>query len=172
MRFRRLKKLLWTSRERLLSLALVPAFLLGTLPHAACICSDGHRQENCPALACRSLSQETGATASSDCCCQVKSAHQARSCCAVKKHDAARVGSSVPAGTIAKGSTCCQRIVEAPAPASAVKHDQIAKRIAFDLVADVALPAIFSPQSRPALVRFDAPNTPLDLVIILQRLTI
>src|SRR5438874_13838811 len=84
--FRRAKKLVYASRERILSLVLLPAFFLGTLPHTACICADGHREAFCRATTCRFLAQRSNTDACGQCsCCKGSgSACDKRSCCQAK----------------------------------------------------------------------------------------
>ena len=52
----------------ILSLALLPAFLYGTLPHTACICADGHREEHCRALAGKRCDKSSAVSAPCSCC--------------------------------------------------------------------------------------------------------
>src|SRR3954466_10017710 len=97
--FRRIIKLA-AHRERILALVLVPAFFLGTMPRAACICADGHRETSCRAATCR---------ANSGCGCSCCKSHQCRSCCHSKP--------SHSADGLSAEAKCCQPIVEAPSPA-------------------------------------------------------
>src|SRR5437773_899580 len=114
---RRIKSLARTYRERLLSLVMLPAFFLGTLPHTACICADGHREALCRAGACRSINTASGATTCCGCsCCKNRSAGTTRSCCQAKGCCAAK---HKAADGIAAKNSCCRPFVEASAPAVA-----------------------------------------------------
>src|SRR4030095_13225105 len=91
--FRRIAKQMHAHREPIVSLLLMPAFLIGTMPHTACICADGHREVVCPAMAGRFTLQRSNAGASSE-----------RSCCSAK------VGCcSQPSAWRARRASCLQR---------------------------------------------------------------
>src|SRR5205809_397178 len=108
------------SRERVLSLVMLPAFFLGTLPHTACICADGHREAVCRAGACMAINNGAGATTCCGCsCCKDRGTPGARSCCQAKSCCAAK-HKTTPKNGIAAENSCCQPIVEAPAPATAL----------------------------------------------------
>src|SRR5436305_8904639 len=83
--FRNLKKRAMAHRERLVSLVLLPAFFLGTMPHIACICADGHREDFCKATLCVAVSSGSSNSASCGCsCCKSHGNQQLPSCCRAK----------------------------------------------------------------------------------------
>ncbi len=172
--FRRLSKLARTYREKILSLVVLPAFFLGTLPHTACICADGHREEFCKAAACRSIASGSSTTACCGCsCCQNRGSDQGRSCCKDKCCERP-TGSTAPAGGLtAKTGTCCQPIVEAPAPAATSSKAELGAKADF-VAAVVPFPsAILANEIRPVMepIGYSTPP-PLDVVIVFLHLTI
>src|SRR5438128_731824 len=119
----RIKTLVRIHRERMLSLVMLPAFFLATLPHTACICADGHREALCQAGICRAINSASGATTCCGCsCCKNRSAGTARSCCQAKSCCAAK---HKTADGIAAKNSCCQPIVEASAPAVAAAKTNV-----------------------------------------------
>ena len=172
--FRRTKKLVRIHRERLLSLVLLPAFFLGTFPHTACICADGHREEFCQATTCHFRGQHSATNSCSGCsCCRDHSKGEPRSCCQAKHGRCAPSNREPAAGLMAKTGSCCHPFVEAPNPVVvAAKSDLTAKSIsAFQIV---AVPVLWLAQDvRPTFERVqDSTPPPLDAVIVFQRLTI
>jgi len=160
----RLSSQLRLTRQALLSLALLPVFLWGTLPHIACICADGHREEHCRALSgqVRALRSATSTKCS---CCQ--SRNGARSCCQTAKHER-----QSPTNLIASGS-CCHPIVESPAPL--VLTGKIQPPTKATLVAAIAPLAEFdTAPTNHALRQWHRLSTPppLDVVIVYLHLTI
>jgi len=168
--FRRMKKLVRAHRERMLSLVLLPAFFLATLPRQACICPDGHRERTCNALACGL----GGASCSCGCtCCKSSGPTQQRSCCQAMHRHAAPPGQQPVSGLTAAKGSCCQPIMEAPAPVVSANKGALAKQIESAVAMDVVLPLFVAPSVRPGFTWTDAPDTPpLDVVIVFQRLTI
>lgn len=173
--FRRMNKLMHAHRERILSLVLLPAFILGTLPHTACICADGHRESSCKVAACRSLA--SGPRASSCCgcdCCKPRESQDGRLCCQAKQHcQSVAPGQQPLSGLIASGSTCCHPITEAPAPATSFAKADVGSKQKQAAVAEITPALTLAGKTCLAfdLVDFSGPP-PLDLVIVLQRLTI
>lgn len=153
------------TRRGLLSLALLPAFLYGTLPHTACICADGHREEHCRALAGQRC-DKTSATSAPCTCCKARQTHNARNCCQANEEGLPRTG------LIASGA-CCHPIVEAPAPVVPTAKADLASKST--LVAAVAtVPEPLSADSYRPLRHSDHLSTPppLDVVIVYLHLTI
>src|SRR4051812_7368719 len=113
---RRMSKLIRAHRERVFSLVMLPAFFLGTLPQAACICADGHRETNCPAMT---------ATRGEHGCCSKANKTATKSCC---QHGVCQAGNHpTPAsGLAAKNGSCCKPVVETPAPAVTTKKTHVA----------------------------------------------
>src|SRR5947207_3563752 len=127
--FRKAKKLVVASRERILSLVMLPAFFLATLPHTACICADGHREEFCRATACRFLGAKTCGECS--CCQESAAACQKSSCCHAKHSQPDSSKSKTPTtGLTAKTGSCCNPIVEAPGPAVTAGKGQLPSKSA------------------------------------------
>ncbi len=173
--FRRIRKLVWPHRERLLSLVMLPAFLLGTLPPSACICADGHYEPFCRVAICRALASGSSSTACCGCsCCKGRSSNQGgESCCAGKSSCTQQHGSTPVGGVAAKAGSCCQPIVELPAPAAQASEMELDKQL--PLVATIESLSSFSSANevRPTLERnsFSTPP-PLDVVIVFLHLTI
>lgn len=169
---RRIRKLVWPHRERLLSLVMLPAFFLGTLPHTACICADGHREPFCRAAAC--TASGSSRTACCGCsCCKDRGSHEGRSCCQGKSCQPTN-GSSTPAsGLAAKTGSCCQPIVEAPAPAAKTSKVELDKHLVLVATIESFSSLAAANEVRPALERssFSTPP-PLDAVIVFLHLTI
>src|SRR6478609_5338551 len=97
----------YLTRRGIFSLALLPAFLCGTLPHTACICADGHREEHCRALSRHTSAPTSAGKLRCNCC---KPRDEAPDCCQTEKQDSQR-----QAGLTASGN-CCHPIIETPAP--------------------------------------------------------
>jgi hypothetical protein len=169
-----IKRLIRTSGERLISLVLLPAFFLGTMPHTACICADGHREEFCKATLCRAIGQGSRVSSCCGCsCCKNAGGQQARSCCQ-KKGCQPTKGSGVPAnGLTAKTGSCCNPFVEAAAPSTLAGKTNLGSQLM--VVATIAAPSTFqvAEELHPALDRssFSTPP-PLDAVIVYLHLTI
>ena len=170
--FRRVINLACLHRERLLSLALLPVFLWGTMPRTACICADGHREAFCRAAVCSAV--DGGRTTSACCGCSCcgkdsspnsKNGSQAKSCCAAKQK------TTRPSGVAARNS-CCQPFIESSVLAVAVKKIDSATQL--QVAATTPLVALNGADGiGPTLQRgsFCTPP-PLDVVIVFQHLTI
>jgi hypothetical protein len=168
--FRRINKLVHVSRERLLSLVMLPAFFLATLPHTACICGYGHRESRCNASACCTIKQGKLTDVSCGCpCCQSK---HGKACCCKAKPAASGCEKCPPSGLAAKNGNCCQPIVEAFAPAKGVEKVSLVSPL--DVATGVLLPAVADAEPslllRRALDHHGPP--PLDVVIVYLHLTI
>jgi hypothetical protein len=172
--FRRIRKLVWPNRERLLSLVMLPVFFLATLPHTACICADGHREASCKAWACRAGASESSKAASRGRgCCTDCGAKKGRSCCPKKAGESAKHDSLPVSGLVLSTGSCCHPIIEAPAAAIAPSK---AKQASDQLIAAVVhpLPALASTVAvRPSFDRVHSSTPPpLDAVILYLHLTI
>jgi len=171
--FRSIRKIVWTHRERLLAAVMLPAFFLASQPHNACLCADGHREPFCQAALCRAHALGVKSAACCGCsCCQLHGATQRRSCCQKAARDGAESSTAAAHGLSARASTCCQPIIEAPAPA--IKSNKVERpshphRIAFvePLVDALDVAARFDVH-----VAHSSTPPPLDAVIVFHRLTI
>jgi len=151
------KKFGGRSHERVISLAMVPILLLGTIPHAACICADGHREKFCRA--------RMGITAGAP------AVAQKRNCC---RRQVAPVTAATPLATtcLARPKSCCRPVLELPFPVTdSVKNSSSPQpQLTIEThVCDSQRPSALS----PILER--APHSsppPLDAPIVYSRLTI
>ena len=171
---RTIKKLVWPHRERILSLVMLPAFLLGTLPHTACICADGHREPCCRAGACMSSASTSSRTACCGCsCCKDRSSPEGQACCSGKSCCAGKHSSKPVDGLAAKTGSCCHPFVEAPAPAAKTSKVELDKQLPLLATIESFSSLAAANEVRPALERnsFSAPP-PLDAVIVFLHLTI
>jgi hypothetical protein len=152
------------TRRGLLSLALLPAFLYGALPHTACICADGHREEHCRALSRHSSAPQSATKSECSCC---KARQGAPSCCQAAGSQAQSHSASMAAGT------CCRPIVESPAPLIRSANVQTAaKPLALATLVPVdELLAADAFQLVRSWRHFSTPP-PLDVVIVYLHLTI
>ena len=170
--FRRIRKLVWSNRERLLSLVMLPAFVLTTLPHTACICADGHREEFCRAAACRAINSGDVKSVCCGCsCCKDRGSDGVRTCCKTKHQAPSR---SVPAdGLAAKPATCCQPVIAVPATAIKTKKVELESTLQFVTAIEFVTTHWGTDDFRPAIAwnSFATPP-PLDAVIVFQHLTI
>jgi hypothetical protein len=167
--FRRIAKQMHAHRERIVSLMLMPAFLIGTMPHTACICADGHREVVCPAMAGRFTLQcsNAGARSERSCCSEKVGCCSKASCCRGRQ-------SRPPAsGLFAKTGSCCHPIVEAPAPVAPTSKGDVATTSALAATAQ-SPPSILLANDFPRAYQQVAHSTPppLDVVIVYLRLTI
>jgi len=160
---RKAKKLALASREKLVSLVLLPAFFLGSLPQTACICADGHREATCPMLG------QQAAEAGRSCCQKATSA--AKSCC---KNCSAKSNQSPSACHIAaQGNSCCQRVIEAPAAASVAKRSDVDNQSLQLTIGATASSFVVAAHLWPTTIpAIDSTPPPRDVVIELSRLTI
>src|SRR3954469_16386543 len=159
---RKTKKLLLASRERLVSLVLLPAFCLGSLPQTACICADGHREASCPML--RQQATEAGRA-----CCQ-KSASVRKTCCG--NCSAKSSQSPSECRIAAQAGSCCHPVVEAPAAATAAKRSDLIDQLPQPVASGVPSWFVVAAQTWPAILpAIDSTPPPRDVVIELSRLT-
>jgi hypothetical protein len=171
---RSIRKFVWPHRERLLSLVMLPAFFLASLPHTACICADGHREPFCRAGACHAVASGSSATARCGCNCrQAGGSTQKRDCCEQEACEP-KERDGVPAdGLVAKSGPCCQPFVEAPIPA--IKASKVEQPLRDGLVAFVQSlhPPLHTANDHPSIdLLHSSKPPPLDAVILFQRLTI
>jgi hypothetical protein len=155
------------NRQRLISLVLIPAFSAGTLPHTACICADGHREEHCRAI--QPLVVPHGTSAAKCNCCSSRSTAGAAG--NVSCHGRGLQVASPSALTI--GKSCCQPIIEGPASAIPVSKTDVhlgAKCVGLAFTQDSTLPGASISFSRPAAHPGGPP--PLDAIIVYLHLTI
>ncbi|HEX5104011.1 MAG TPA: hypothetical protein VFV87_09390 [Pirellulaceae bacterium] len=168
--FGRFRKLAARSRQRLLSLVMLPAFFLATLPHTACICGDGHRVARCNAVACCAIKAGKSTGVSCGCpCCQ---SHSGKPCCCKAKQAKPACDKCPLPGLAAKTGNCCQPVIEAPAPAKSV--EKVSPVSPLD-VAIGGLPPTFADAAPGLLARRVLDHhgpPPVDVVIVYLHLTI
>jgi hypothetical protein len=155
---RSFSKLALAHSRRLLSLVLLPALVLGTLPQTACLCADGHVEMACRALAARSAAKHCNGCSH----CQ-PAGQQVRSCCQ---------GHATQPGLAACGTNCCHPLTVAPAPATMAGKVKVEAQQLVAVVVDEAPPALFAGKLQPAICTLDSRPPPFDAVIVFQRLTI
>ncbi len=172
--FHRIGKLVWLNCERLLSLVMLPAFFLGTLPHTACICADGHREPSCNASACRARAFESSKAACCGCiCCKDCGTKHGRSCCQKQASKSHKHNSVSVNGLVAMTGSCCHPIIEVPAAAIGPNKaqqslDQVVAAVGHPLPALASTVAV-----RPSIDRVHTSTPPpLDAVIVYLHLTI
>ncbi len=169
---RHVLKLVWPHRERFLSLVMLPAFFLATLPHAACICGDGHHEANCNAAACRAIKQGKSSGVSCGCpCCQMQSGKPYCCCKAKQQRDGSPDRAPAP-GLATHTGNCCHPIVESPFPAQGIEKISLPSQ--FDVVVNELSPTIVDAgQFRLAQRALDFHGPPpLDAVVVYLHLTI
>jgi len=172
--FRQLTKQVRASREKIISLLLVPSILLGTMSHTVCICADGHREEFCQAVLRGPPGKASSNAVHGGCsCCKDPDSHSVPSCCKGKASHASG-GSTAPAeGASAKNGSCCHPSVEAPAPASGSGKADVGWQLT--QVATIDLPPVLlsADEFQPTLDRSSfATPPPIDAVIVFLHLTI
>jgi len=156
-------KLVVANREKLVSLVLLPAFFLGSLPQTACICADGHREASCPMLR-----QQQAESARS--CCQ-KSASAPKSCCKNGSSKTNQLPSKCQVA--AQGRSCCHPVIEAPAAAAAAKRSEVDNQPLQLTVSASASSFVVAAELWPTTIpTIDSTPPPRDVVIELSRLTI
>lgn len=173
--FQRLQRLASAYRERILSLVMLPAFFLGTLPHTACICADGHREAFCPATACRFLGARASENTCSghSCCIRESSACENRTCCQAKLDQPSSLDTASGTTLIAQTESCCHPIVEAPAAALTSPKSELASKSAFVAAIEPLATLWSADRVRPAF-EWNQHSTPppIDTVIVYLHLTI
>ena len=171
---RKVKKLVAAYRERLVSLVLVPAFFLATMPHTACICADGHREAFCRAALCRMMGAQFGESTCCGCsCCKAGATCEKRSCCKAKHSQEKPIDTSSGAGLIAKTGSCCLPYVEIPDPGVTAGMSDL-KVNSTQVTAIAPLPTLLPADTiRPTFERtHHSTPPPLDTVIVYLHLTI
>jgi len=134
-------------------LAMLPVFVVGTLPQVACICADGHREMACPKL-------KGGVE------------KHVRSCCAGKVRE--QVRQPLPTSGIgARVVSCCRVVIESPPATVVVKQSRATDELTHIDASDRFVSHTAEPSFRT--VRSEAAHwqpPPRDAVIWFSRLTI
>ena len=171
---RRFRKFVWPHRERLLSLVMLPAFFVASLPHPACICGDGHRELFCTPGHCRACLRHATSTADGGhSCCQGHASELVQSCCGTKHDDQTPTGGTSNSGLTAIQGCCCKGIVEVAGPATVSKKSEFAAP--GTVVANTQSSAAYVSVSElwPLFEQFnDSTPPPVDAVIVYLHLTI
>lgn len=169
--FRHITKRLRSHREQLLSMLLIPAFVMSSLPKTACICSDGHSELSCPAISCRALHTEL-ASCGCSCCKATDDAHSkacshGKTCCSKKGTQ------HTPDGVTALSDCCCHPYVEVPVPILVTKRAEQSTDISLTLPV-APLPLLLSAvEFRPTFPQDNSSiPPPFDAVIVFLHLTI
>ena len=156
--FRSVSKLAKTYARRFVSLVLLPALMLGTLPQTACLCADGHVELACRTLAARSVAQVCNGCSH----CQ-HSGQQVRSCCQAHTQQL---------GLAACGTNCCHPLTVAPAPAALAGKVKVETQQVLAAIPEAVPDAMLAGKLTPAVCTLDFIPPPLDAVIVFLRLTI
>lgn len=165
---RMLKRRAMAFGERLVALVMLPAFLLGTLPQTVCICAAGEGPSACPTNCCGERDARCAPVASGGHCCSPKAGSAEPSCCRPQQ-----LAENAAHDSEQTCGACCHQILAPPSPAIGGNESSTKSGQAWGLVIDV-WPLPFTPA---AAQKFSARNSasvlpPLDLVILLRRLTI
>src|SRR5688500_13704733 len=168
------KKLVRAFRDKVTTPALLAVFLVGTFPHPACICADGHREPLCRVAICRLLGQEMNAGASSACShCKGTVELENRSCCRVTPSAPAPVGHVSQPSLIAKTGTCCRPFVKPQTPMAAATKVSV---LPISTLIAAITPLLFScaAENDPLALSWalNATPPPLDGIIVFQHLTL
>lgn len=161
-------------REQLLSMLLIPAIVMSSMPKTACICSDGHRELFCAAMACRALHvQKTESSACGCSCCEVTHDAHSKGCSHPKTCCSNNGTQPAPDGVSALNGCCCHPLIEAPAPVVVSKRAEQPTENSLALSAD-SLPVLLAAiELYPAFLRNNtSAPPPLDVVIVYLHLTI
>lgn len=153
---------------------LVPALVLATLPHTACVCADGHQEPICNVWACCAANEAQAKGSPCGCsCCKQEDGETPRACCQ-SKHRLTKSGQQPPAGVAAKQTHCCQPIAAAPVPVASTKPSDLPAHSSLVSVVPhvLSLAAFVSRQvwAQPPDNHHGPP--PLDAVILYLHLTI
>ena len=170
--FRRTLKLVRAYRERILSLVLLPAFILGTCPHAACICADGHREPICQAGFCRAANRGDSTTACCGCsACKQRSACEVRQCCRDKEH--ATNSPEQKLVLVTGDGGCCYPYLESGAPAVSASKMTVPSWNELSAVVSLTTPPLPVGTTRLTFRRISwSGPPPVDAAVVFQRLTI
>ena len=161
-------------RSRAFAAVLVPAFLLATLPHSACICADGHKEPSCNASACCAIAQGKGDGVCCGCsCCKPNSDGTPPSCCQ-SKHGPTDPAKRPASGLNAKTGSCCHPITEAPVPAAGTKKSELPsqKSLVVRALPTLQFISVLPTRSTAHLPDNHHGPPPLDAVIVFLHLTI
>lgn len=159
-----LARLIRRHRERLVSLVALPAFILATLPQAACVCEGpGGKQvaTEPPASA--------GVICQCECCSRTSGKQQV--CCRAKT-EAVEDDGQAPLGLTQLPGKCSQKLTVVPAPSKGHESDHSQLRLT---LAPQHLPPLTASQTGPANHsghERGLHDPPPDVVILLARLTI
>lgn len=154
--------------ERLVSLVLLPAFLLATLPQAACVCSAADGASACPTKCCGEEDTRCAPLPTGAGCCRMLATRAERSFCRPKQPlERQALDPSESCGE------CCHQVLVPPSPAASARDFGANQGFALDFVID-ALPLPVAPAIAQTFFARDWSSEipPLDLVIVLRRLTI
>lgn len=166
---RRLRKFVRLHRERLLSLVVLPAFFLASLPHSACICGDGHREPFCTPGHCRACNTSSGDHS----CCKGQSSQQEQGCCGTKHDEESPAGDTSNPTVTAKTGCCCTGVVEIPAPATVAKKSEFAGHGVIVAIAQRSSAFVSASELWPSFEQINhSTPPPLDAVIVYLHLTI
>jgi len=170
--FREVKRRLRRHRERVLSLVLLPAFFLGTMPHTDCICGDGHREVFSTPGNCRACLNSASA-AKGRSCCQTQASPEQRSCCGIKHGQEPVSGDATDTSCAAKPNCCCKAVIAIPSPVTLSKSSGRTVPPASAAIVESTPAYISAKELGPASewVR-NATPPPLDAVIVYLHLTI
>jgi hypothetical protein len=164
---RRLRKLSFVHGKWLVSLVLLPAFVLGTLPQIACICSATDGELTCPTKP-RGVGEVRCSALPGSSCCQRSAARNEPSCCQPKQ--AGQLPSPQP---LASCGGCCYQVIAPPTPAAIHEKPGALKSQAIGFViAELPPPSLLAVAQARLLPGARHAPPPLDLVIVLRRLTI
>ena len=170
---RLVKKLVRSNGERILSLVVLPAFFLATLPQVACICADGQRRPHCNLMACCAAKAAKRSSGSCGCSCCKVSPGESHSCCKAKQKQPVEQSPDTFPILFAKTGGCCNPYLEAAAPAVLV--DKVTASAQPDIATTCAVTQVLSELNSAYVVNraFDYHGPPpRDAVIVYQHLTI
>jgi hypothetical protein len=171
--FRWARQRLHAYRERIRAALLLPVFIVGSLPHAVCVCARSDRDRACPAMVCRFAVQPVrSALAVEQPGKQAAVPVRSRTCCRQQKPKGE--SESVPAaGIVAQRTGCCQWLIAVPAAARPGGHFVAQLPQPEVSYAAYALPLAALGSAGQSIGRnSSAVPIPIDAVIVLQRLTI
>ena len=169
-----IKRMLQIHRERIVSLVLLPAFFLASLPQSACICGDGHRERFCSPGHCRAcLVLVNAASKDAHSCCHGHNGKNAQSCCDAKHDEGTPPGDPSGCGLAAQHTCDCHGTVDLPAPAEVSKKSDGSGHSSLTAIVDLPSAFVETIEYWPALSQaLDSTPPPLDAVIVYLHLTI
>lgn len=152
--------------SKVLSLVALAAFILGGTPRIGCICSDGHYE-----LFCQRRAAAAGAAQTCSCCTAAKASSPSHSCCAKRPATANENLSS--SGSIGF-PCCCHPVLSVPSVAAKAPQKDLGRRdlsaMPYGWAETRSMPWDAAATRESRLDRLIRP--PIDLVIVLERLTI